>query len=97
MLASAIVPIAKISKDNIKNATDNIKLLAESISNIKFSKNDLNGIGNMVIAVKTLNDTFGQLSENFFKSFLKFSPAKAWALGRRLAKFYKILFSQFDK
>ena len=97
IISSAIIPLSKLSTKNIEDVGNNIKLLSTILSGIKFSDTNLKSIKNMMSAITSINQVFDGITDNFFKSFLKFSPLRAKVLGKQMAKFYKILFEQFEQ
>ena len=97
VLSSAIVSISKVSTKQVESAVKNIKILSEAIQSLKMSKEDSAQILETANTVVKLNEMFSSMTQNFFKTYFTFSPLKARILGRRLRKFYQIVFDNLKK
>lgn len=94
LLSNAIIPIAKISEKQLESTISTIQKFGEAIKGIQIDAESIKSINMMTETIVKMNNMFSELSQNFFKTYFTFSPLKARILGRRMAKFYKIVFQK---
>ena len=61
------------------------------MSSIVMDKGQMQAFYMMTTAFEKIAEVIDKISENFFKSFFKFGPARAHLIGRRMSRFYKII------
>lgn len=91
VLSSAILPIAKITDKDLDRVTNTIKNLADAIQSISIDKQHIDALQSMVGLFNQMSQVIDKMSEGFFKSFFKFGPIRAHLIGKRMARFYKII------
>lgn len=97
LLSNAIIPIAKISEKQLESTISTIQKFGEAIKGIQIDAESIKSINMMTETIVKMNNMFSELSQNFFKTYFTFSPLKARILGRRMAKFYKIVFQKIKE